>query len=46
MTSRVLTTGGNDYTTLYQYDVGGNLKQVTLPDSATVTYQYEAYGMN
>ena len=44
MTSRVLTTGGNDYTTSYQYDVGGNLKQVTLPDSATVTFQYDAYG--
>ena len=44
LTSRVLTVGGNDYTTSYQYDVGGNLKQVTLPDSSTVTYQYDAYG--
>jgi|GEM_PF-1416635 len=31
-------------TTQYAYEVGGKLKQVTLPDSSTVTYAYDALG--
>jgi RHS repeat-associated protein len=31
-------------TTQYTYEVGGKLKQVTLPDSSTVTYAYDALG--
>jgi RHS repeat-associated protein len=30
--------------TSYTYYVGGNLKQITLPDSSTIQYQYDAYG--
>jgi RHS repeat-associated protein len=30
--------------TSYSYQVGGNLDQITLPDSSTIQYQYDAYG--
>jgi len=42
--SRTLTIGQTDATTQYAYEVGGKLKQVTLPDSSTVTYAYDALG--
>jgi RHS repeat-associated protein len=42
--SRTLSIGQTDATTQYVYEVGGKLKQVTLPDSSTVTYAYDALG--
>ncbi|HOI25335.1 MAG TPA: RHS repeat-associated core domain-containing protein, partial [Caldisericia bacterium] len=42
--SRTLSIGQTDATTQYAYEVGGKLKQVTLPDSSTVTYAYDALG--
>ena len=43
-TSQTKTSVTPPEVTSYSYQVGGNLKQITLPDSSTIQYQYDAYG--
>jgi len=43
-TSQTKTSVTPPEVTSYSYQVGGNLEQITLPDSSTIQYQYDAYG--
>jgi RHS repeat-associated protein len=44
MVTKTKTSANPNEVTEYEYYVGGNLKQVTLPDTSEITYLYDAYG--
>jgi RHS repeat-associated protein len=43
-TQKVITEGGNTYTTSYTYCDDNRIKTITLPDSSQITYTYHADG--
>jgi RHS repeat-associated protein len=44
MVTKTKTSSNPNEVTEYEYYVGGNLKQVTLPDESEIAFLYDAYG--